>query len=210
MMLELELVLLALRQVIINNRHFILGEGTRFIRTDDAGRAECFNSRQLTDNCVLLGHFVRSNGQYYCHNRGEGFRNRRYRYSDSKHESVEYGFSSINVRIRQPYTARLDTEDNNRQYQNGDTELFTEGFELALQRRLLGFGAFEQFGDFTDFSSQGSSRYEKNTASVDHQGTAEGHIAAVAERGLLVNDIGMLFNSLRFPGQHAFVDLQAP
>ncbi|MNR68015.1 hypothetical protein D3C85_1923060 [compost metagenome] len=45
MMFKLELVLLSLRQIIVDNRHFILGEGTGFVRTDDAGRAERLNSR---------------------------------------------------------------------------------------------------------------------------------------------------------------------
>ena len=40
--------------------HFVGGEGSGFVGTDDRGTAECLHRRQLADNAVSLGHGSRT------------------------------------------------------------------------------------------------------------------------------------------------------
>jgi len=48
--------------VVINffNRHLILSKRSSFITRNDIRAAEGFNSRQFTDQCMALGHFLRT------------------------------------------------------------------------------------------------------------------------------------------------------
>ena len=76
-------------QINLLHGHFVLCKRARLIRTDHRHTAQTLHRLQIFDDRMLPRHFLGSHRLHDCHDRAEGFRNRRNCKRDRKHHRVQ-------------------------------------------------------------------------------------------------------------------------
>ena len=70
--------------------HLVLGEGAGLVRTDDGGRAQGFNRRQVADDGAAAGHARDADRQRYGQRRGQSLRDSADRQGNCRHERIHH------------------------------------------------------------------------------------------------------------------------
>ncbi len=81
-------VIAALRQHHVRYGHFILRQRAGFVGTNHGHAAQGFHRRKLADDCVLLQHLLRAQGQGDGDDSRQAFGDGRHRHADGGHEHL--------------------------------------------------------------------------------------------------------------------------
>mmetsp|Transcript_10863 Transcript_10863/g.16387 ORF Transcript_10863/g.16387 Transcript_10863/m.16387 type:complete len:243 (+) Transcript_10863:1841-2569(+) len=187
------------------NRHLVGGEGSGLIRANHRSAAQSFNSREGTDNGLLLGHTLGSKSQTGGNDSGETL-------GDSG-DSQRDGDLEVIDRTTNPPTkgrvvevANVDQPHDDTQNTNGDREVVSE----LVQSLLQGEGGFLLFGElFVDLSFLGvetGSNNDTNPLPADDIGPREKGVDLVLSQGVgLIDSVGVLSNILSLTGQDRLI-----
>ena len=197
----------------IDNRHFVLRQGTGLVRADDLRTTQRFDCRQFTDDRILFGHVGHADGQHNRHNGGQSLRNGGYRQRNGDHEGVQDCFRQVSAAVRDQRSCEVDREDDHADahYQVGQDA--AELTQLDLQRRFAFLGLRQCGGNLAHFGTHAGCRNDSLSATVHDGGTHENHIDAVAERYIPAfsrrQTLGSFDNRHRLTRQGGFLDLHA-
>ena len=205
-------------RILLNDRHFVLGQRAGLVAADDLGAAEGFHRGQLADQGLLFGHLRHADGQHDGNHRREAFRDRRHRQRDRRDEAVHGGdaelFPGEGLAGKNDVLNNAHGKDH---HTDADDQLGQEGGELVhplLQRRLFLLGLAQGPGDLAHLGIHARGGDHSRAASVNHGGPAVEHILSVAERDVVAaliahEDIDELLHRAGFTGQGGLLRLQA-
>ena len=204
-------LLLRRSELVLDDGHLVLGEGTGLVGADGLRAAKGLDGRELADNRLTLGHLGHAERQHDGHDGnqalGDGGDGKR----DSDHKGVEQR-GRIGENVAHAVADDVDAKDDDADDDNHDGEDAAELGKLHLQRRELFLGLGQGAGDLAHLGVHTGADHDGATAAVYHGGTHVAHVLAVAERHVVgaggeLNDVGMLLDGHGLAGKGGLLDL---
>ena len=204
-------LLLRRSELVLDDGHLVLGEGTGLVGADGLRAAKGLDGRELADNRLTLGHLGHAERQHDGHDGnqalGDGGDGKR----DSDHKGVEQR-GRIGENVAHAVADDVDAKDDDADDDNHDGEDAAELGELHLQRCELFLGLGQGAGDLAHLGVHTGADHDGATAAVYHGGTHVAHVLAVAERHVVgaggeLNDVGMLLDGHGLAGKGGLLDL---
>ena len=158
--------------VVIFHCHFVLRQGSGFVRTYYRYAAQYFHRLELADYRVLLRHFLCPKRKYDCHNRAEGFRDCRNCKRHGKHERASDVLSAKNI----------NGEQNPAEYQNQHGQFLAEVLQVCLKWGLFLRSRLQKSGNSAHLRFHSNIRYHRFSASIGDEASGEQHVGSVAQR----------------------------
>ncbi len=172
-------------------RHFVLRECPGFVGSNNIGRAERFHGRKAAHDRIAPGHALYTNRQYGGDDRGQPFGHRRNGERHAKDEHVDDLAQAFDLRHQQD-----GANHGYRDRDNGLAQQTTNAIELFLQRCGFRWGRVEHSCYAPHFGRHSRSGYHTNASPVRDRGTAECHVAPIAQGRMLRNRSGLLGDRL--------------
>ena len=202
--------------VVVDDGHFVLGQGAGFIRADDLRTAERFHGRQLADQCLPFTHGRDADRKNNGNDGGQTLGDRRHGKRDRGDEGRQRDFAEQYHGERfgrgEQFFNNTDHKDEDA---DADDELGQEAGKLAhllLQRGLFVFRFAQRVGDLAHFGIHTGRDDDGAAAAVNDGGTGIHHIFAVAERHVFlplleIQRFDQLCDGDAFTGQRGFLEL---
>ena len=204
-------LLLRCGELVLDDGHLVLGEGTGLVGADGLRAAKGLDGRELADDCLTLGHLGHAKRQHDGHDGnqalGDGGDGKR----DSDHKGVEQG-GRVGKNVAHAVADDVDTKDNDADDDNHNGKDAAELGKLHLQRRELFLGLGQSAGDLAHLGVHAGADHDGATATVHHGRAHVAHVLAVAERHVVsargkLNHVGVLLDRHGLAGQCGLFDL---
>ena len=190
-----------------DNRHPVLRQRSRLIRTDHIGAAQSLHRCQPAHNGICLRHTGDTQRQNQRNNGRQPFRNRRDSKRDRDHEHLQ---NCAQVSFRSHH--HIENKDENADENDHHRQLFAKLVQLLLQRRLTVLRLVQNTGDLSHFRPHACVRYQKPASPIGDAASHESHIFAVTQGYLSVLFLPQHFHKLlygyRLSGQRGLVYTQ--
>ena len=198
-----------LRAVVLHHGHFVLGQGTGFIRADDLGAAQRLHSGQAADDGISFGHIGNADAEHHRHHGGKALGNGGHRQRHGDHEGVE-----DHIRRERTGAQQLHAEDQHADHQHQLGEDAGKLGQLALKRRLPLLRVGQRIGDLAHLGVHTGMGDHHTATAIDHSGAHIDHVAAVTQRDILrlcpqVQKIHQLGDRDRLAGEGGLLHLHA-
>ena len=164
-----------------DNRHPVLCQRSRLIRTNHIGAAQSLHRCQPAHNGIGLRHTCDTQRQNQRNNGRQPFRNRRDSKRDRDHEHLQ---NCAQVSFRSHH--HIENKDENADENDHHRQLFAKLVQLLLQRRLTVLCLVQNTGDLSHFRPHPCVRYQKPASSIGDAASHKSHIFAVTQRYLSV------------------------
>ena len=165
---------------IVYDRHFILGERTRFIRANNLSAAESLYSGKSPNDGISVRHLGNSHGEHYGNYGYEALRDCGYRKGYSEHEGV---YHDVHAEASFSYNAENEYEYADSEHELGEN--LGELSELDLKRSHLFLCLRDRIGNLTHLGLHACSRDYHAGASVYYGASHIEHVLSVCERDVL-------------------------
>ena len=190
-------IVLAVYVEVVLQHHLILGQGTRFIRTEDINGAEILNGIEVLYNGLLFTHGHRAFGKAGGHDHGEHLRSQANGNGDTKQECVQpvsLGDAIDEKHQRDHHQHKADQHPGNRVNALGKA-----GFH-RFSRNGGGHGAKQRMVTGTHCHS--------GCAAGNHTAAHKGNVCIIGHYLCPGAYIGRFFHRLTFAGQARLADKQ--
>ena len=179
----------------LDERHPVLSQCARLVRTYHGRAAQRLDRRQPLDDRVLLDHARDADGQHDRDDRGKSLGDRRDRERDRYHEDLE----------RRDAVDQADDKHDRACGKRDYPKPLAQFGEFLLQRRRLLLFTCEQVGDLAHLRLHARAGDDRGRSAVGDRAPREDHVAAVAYRRLVLDDgIRVLFGRHRLARQRGF------
>lgn len=189
------------------NGHLVSGQGTGLVGTDDTGAAQSLDRWQRSDDSVLLGHSVGTEGEASGDDGWETLWDSGNSQSNSNLEVVD---SALNPATAVHWVVEVSDVDGPHEHANdGDHlgQLLTELVEFLGEWGLLSLGLNHGLSDLTDLGVLAGLDHNTEGLSRSDVGTTEEQVNLVLVDGSGVwHGLGALWNGDRLTSQQGLVD----
>ncbi len=165
------------------NSHGVLRNGARFVGTDDCSRSQSFYSGKFTDNSILPGHALNTQGQDDSNDSRQPFRDSGYGQADGDQEHLVKAASPQHTQQKNNYA------EENAQH----SQLLAKLAQFFLQGRLLLAGLADQAGNTAYLSSHSRAGDQDFAPAEGNRGAHMYHIVPFGQGSIFHGNKSVVF-----------------
>ncbi len=178
------------------HRHLVARERAGLVGADHRGRAQGLHRRELAHDHVAPGHALHAQREHNRGDRGEPLGHGGHGQAHAQQQHIHQRPQVAHAAHHYDSDAHHHGDDDHH-----DAEQPPHAPELALQRGRLLLGILKRVGDLADLSAGAGGRHHGAATARGHGGAAKKHIAAVAQRRLVVERRAVLAHAGALAGE---------